>query len=394
MAIEFADASDRRDAMKTFMNEAPAEAVAEQTPTEADEVENVEDLLETPEPKRTPVEEAVGEGDEEEVIEPVEADEDEAEEEEAAEPGEGDEEEEAEEAEAEEERDWRTPLDEVEPEQLAVLQDRNEAFEGLVEALDNTDYAIDFGKTPEQLAAGMQEVGLRLGDAHALYSIMEGKGADGIFERLKKFQGQEAHDFALNEVLKYAAKVGLIESADGAAAAAKDGGTGAAAASATETPNEKRLRLENERLKKDAKTKEVSTQATAAAQRQKAIFDSAMNHVKEIADAAKLDEGTLMDFVVPYIIRKVGGQKPIINRIARGNFVDIQQFYDEAMNTINGRRVAAGNKKVQQRQIRDRKVPKRVAGEDKTTRTPAARQAADLSTSDGRRAAAKASLRG
>jgi hypothetical protein len=241
----------------------------------------------------------------------------------------------------------------------------------------------------------MQEVGLRLGDAHALYSIMDGKGADVIFERLKKFQGQEAHDFALYEVLKYAAKVGLIESADGTAAAAKDGGAGAAAAAANanETPREKALRLENEKLKKDAAKTTQTTQATAAAERQKKIFDSAMNELKRVADESKLDEGTLMDFVVPYVIRKVGGQKPIINRIARGNFVDLQKFFDEAMNGISGKRVAAQNIKVQNRKIRDQKVPKKVAGEDRT-RTAAVKPTFDLKTSDGRRAAAKAGLRG
>lgn len=398
--VEFADASDRRDAMKSFMNEAPAEAVAEQTPTEGEEVETLEDaiddLSDIPVKKDKPSVEDGLPDDAEEVEDVADLDEE----------GEEDEEEEAEDdehaGETDEEREAREAEEAaaaeaeelgVEPEELSTLRDRNEAFEGLVEALDATDYAIDFGETPEQLAAGMQEVGLRLGDAHALYAIMGGQGANVIFERLKKFQGQEAHDFALNEVLRYAAEVGLIESADGTAVAAKPGEK-AAAAPADETPREKALRLDNERLKKEAKTRETTAQATQGAERQKKIFDSAMTEVKRIADDVKLDDVTLMEFVVPYVIRKVGGQKPIINRIARGNFVDLQKFVDEAMNTISGKRVTAQNNKVQQRKIRDKKAPKRVAGEDKTTRTPAARQAADLSTSDGRRAAAKASLRG
>jgi hypothetical protein len=381
--VEFADASDRRDAMKTFLSEAPAEAVAEQTPVEEEGVETVEELLETPPAnKETPAAAEAPTGDDEEDLDAE------------AEEVEGEEEEEAEET--DEEREAREAAEaepgEVTPEQQ-VLLDHNEAFEGLVEALDTTDYPIDFGETPEQLAAGMQEVGLRLADAHAMYSIMDGKGADGIFDRIKKFQGQEAHDFALNEVLKYAAKVGLIESADGAAAAAKPGG-GAAAASVTETPREKELRLENEKLKKDQKTRETTTQATAAAERQTKVFNSTMGEVERLGTEAKLDKDTLMDFVVPYIIRKVGGQKAVINRCARGNYVDIHQFFDEAVNRISGKRVESQNQKVQQRRIRDQKVPKRVAGEDKTTRTPAARPAADLSTSEGRRAAAKANLRG
>jgi hypothetical protein len=382
---DFADASDRRDAMKTFLNETPAAEVAEQTPVD-EGVETVEELLETPAPKKeSTVVEELTEEELDELAEDHELPEDQEEVEVPAD--ETDEEREAREtAEAEE-----LEAGEVTPEQQ-VLLDHHEAFEGLVEALDGTDYAIDFGETPEQLAAGMQEVGLRLGDAHALYSVMDGKGADVIFERIKKFQGQEAHDFALNAVLAYAQKVGLIESADGAAAAAKPG-EAAAAAAATETPREKALRLENERLKKESKTRETTTQATAAADRQKKIFDSAMNEVKRLGDDSKLDDGTLMDFVVPYIIRKVGGQKQIINRVARGNFVDLQRFFDEAMNTISGKRVAAGNTKVQNRKIRDQKAPKRVAGEDKT-RTAAVKPTFDLKTSDGRRAAAKAGLRG
>jgi hypothetical protein len=381
---EFADASDRREAMKTFLNEAPAAEVAEQTPVD-EGVETVEELLETPAPRKegTPAEEALPVGEEE--VEEPEAAEEEVEADE--EPGEEtDEEREAREAAEAEELE----ADEVTPEQQ-VLLDHNEAFEGLVEALDTTDYPIDFGETPEQLAAGMQEVGLRLADAHAMYSIMDGKGADGVFERIKKFQGQEAHDFALNEVLKYAAKVGLIESADGTPAAAAKPGEASAAAPA-ETPREKALRLENEKLKKDAKTRDTTTQATAAADRQKKIFTSSMAEVERLGTEAKLDSETLMDFVVPYIIRQVGGKKDIINRCARGNFVDIQKFFDEAVNKISGKRVAMQNAKVQQRKVRDKVVPKRVAGEDKT-RTAAVKPTFDLKTSDGRRAAAKAGLR-
>lgn len=242
----------------------------------------------------------------------------------------------------------------------------------------------------------MQEVGLRLADAHAMYAIMDGKGADGVFERIKKFQGQEAHDFALNEVLKYAAKVGLIESADGAAAAAVKPGEGAAAAAAaaaTETPREKALRLENEKLKKDQAKDNQTKQTAAAADRQKKIFDSSMAEVERLGTDAKLDSETLMNFVVPYIIRQVGGKKDIINRCARGNYVDIQKFFDEAVNKISGKRVQTQNAKVQQRKVRDKVVPKRVAGEDKT-RTAAVKPTFDLKTSDGRRAAAKAGLRG
>lgn len=385
--MEFADASDRRDAMKTFMKEAPAEAVAEQTPTESEAAETLEeainDLSDRPGVKKEEPLVDPAQGDEPEIEE--EAEEEEVEEEEVGETDEEREAREAAEAEAGE-------SEVVEPEQLAVLQDRNEAFEGLVEALDSTDYPIDFGETPEQLAAGMHEVGLRLGDAHALYAIMDGKGADVIFERLKKLQGQDAHDFALNAVLAYAAKVGLIESAEGAAAAG-DKGKGAAAAT-DETPREKALRLENEQLRKNAAKTTQTTQATAAADRQTKIFTSTMAEVERLGTEGKLDSETLMDFVVPYIIRQVGGKKDIINRCARGNFVDIQKFFDEAVNKISGKRVSTQNAKVQQRKIRDQVVPKRVAGEDKTARTPAARPAADLSTSEGRRAAAKASLRG
>jgi hypothetical protein len=383
---EFADASDRREAMKTFLNEAPAAEVAEQTP--ADEgVETVEELLETPATRKegTPAEEALPAG-EEEVEEVEEIEEEAAEEEEAGK--ESDEEREAREATEAEELE----ADEVTPEQQ-VLLDHNEAFEGLVEALDTTDYPIDFGDTPEQLAAGMQEVGLRLADAHAMYSIMDGKGADGIFERIKKFQGQEAHDFALNEVLKYAAKVGLIESADGTPAAAAKPGEASAAAAPAETPREKALRLENEKLKKDRATETQTKQSEAAAERQKKIFTSSMAEVERLGTEAKLDKDTLMDFVVPYIIRQVGGKKDIINRCARGNFVDIQKFFDEAVNKISGKRVTAQNAKVQQRKVRDKVVPKRVAGEDRT-RTAAVKPTFDLKTSDGRRAAAKAGLRG
>jgi hypothetical protein len=390
---EFADASDRREAMKSFLNEAPAAEVAEQTPVETEAVETVEDLLETPAPKKgEPAAETVE--SEEEVAEEVEEEEvEEVEEEEEAETDEEREAREAEEAEASE-YDWRKPIDQVEPEELVVLQDQHEAFEGLVEALDTTDYPINFGETPEELAAGMQEVGLRLADAHAMYQIMDGKGADGVFDRIKKFQGQEAHDFALNAVLQYAAKVGLIESADGAAAAAAKPGDKAAAASATETPREKELRLENERLKKEKATSTQTSQAQAAQEHRTKIGLSAIGEVERLLTEGEFDpKSKVGDMVLQHVMRSVGGNKAIINRVARGNFVDLQKFYDEAVNEIRGKRVATQNQKVQKRKLRDAIVPKRVAGEDRT-RTAAVKPNFDLKTSEGRRAAAKAGLRG
>jgi hypothetical protein len=387
---EFADASDRREAMKSFLNEAPAAEVAEQVPAETDAVETVDELLETPAPKKDePAAEAVE--SEEEVAEEVEEEEAAEEEEvEEEEPGEVDEEEEAETS----EYDWRKPIDQVEPEELVVLQDQHEAFEGLVEALDTTDYPINFGETPEELAAGMQEVGLRLADAHAMYAIMDGKGADGVFERIKKFQGQEAHDFALNAVLQYAAKVGLVESADGAAAAAAKPGDKAAAASATETPREKELRLENERLKKEKTTSTQTAAAKAAQEHRTKIGMAAIGEVERLLTEGEFDpKSKVGDMVLQHVMRSVGGNKAIINRVARGNFVDLQKFYDEAVNEIRGKRVAAQNDKVQKRKLRDATVPKRVAGEDRT-RTAAVKPNFDLKTSEGRRAAAKAGLRG
>jgi hypothetical protein len=386
---EFADASDRREAMKSFLNDAPAAEVAEQVPSESEAVENLDELLEKPAPKKgEPAAEEVE--TEEEVAEEVEEDEVEEEEEEA-EDEDPDAVEEEEEDEPGEERDWRKPIDQVEPEELIVLQDQHEAFEGLVEALDTTDYPINFGETPEELAAGMQEVGLRLADAHAIYQIMDGKGADGVFERIKKFQGQEAHDFALNAVLQYAAKVGLIESADGAAAAAAKPGDKAAAASAAETPREKELRLENEKLKKE---KTTSTQAKAAQEHRTKIGMAAIGEVERLLTEGEFDpKSKVGDMVLQHVMRSVGGNKAIINRVARGNFVDLQKFYDEAVNEIRGKRVTTQNQKVQKRKLRDATVPKRVAGEDRT-RTAAVKPNFDLKTSEGRRAAAKAGLRG
>jgi hypothetical protein len=378
---EFADASERREAMKSALHEAPAAEVAEQTPAVEEGVETVDELLETPARKEsTAAEDAGASGEEEEVAEL--GDEEEVVDDEHAD-------------ETDEERETREAAEaeagEVAPEQQ-VLLDHNEAFEGLVEALDTTDYPINFGETPEELAAGMQEVGLRLVDAHALYSIMDGKGADGIFERLKKFQGQEAHDFALNEVLKYAAKVGLIESADGTAAAVKPGEK--AAAAAAETPNEKRLRLENERLRKEQTTNTQTAQAKAAEERRNKVGMSAIGEVERLIKEDQLDSSPrVADMLLQHVMRSVAGNKTIINRVARGNFVDLQKFYDEAVSEINGKRVATQNAKVQNRKIRDQKVPKRVAGEDRT-RTAAVKPTFDLKTSDGRRAAAKAGLRG
>lgn len=261
--------------------------------------------------------------------------------------------------------------DEVTPEQQTLL-DHNELFEGLVEALDETDYPVDF-TDPEK---GMEEIGLRLADAHAMYAMMDGnpKGAELIFERLLKFQGQAAHDFALNKVLEYAKKKGLIDAVDEEATDVTDP-----------------VAVENARLKKELSDKTATEQQKAVEGRKMAIFNSAAAELKKLATERNIDEADFNDFLLPQVAKMVSGNKGIINRVARGNFVDIHRIADEVINRLNGKTVAKNNEKVAGRVARDKKVPKRLAGGHTQTSTPAK---ANLANGDERRAAAKKALRG
>ncbi len=373
---EFADASDRREAMKNFLAEPAAAEVESQTPA-ADPAEDAEEVIipgETEEAETT--EETTEEAEE------VETEEEQTEEEtEEEETEEGAKTEDLEEPETDE---TETPT----PEKLQVLNDRNEAFEGLAEALDATEYPIDFGETPEKLAEGMKEVGLRLGDAHALYDLMQGKGAAVVFERLKKFQGQQAHDFALNEVLKYAAQVGMIESTEAAGDGTgkdKDGKT-------TKTEREKQLEAENDKLKREQLNNTTKTNEEAALKKRIDVATKATDAAWAHAESVGMSKEDYDLFVMPQF-RGIGHDKAVFNRCARGNYVDLIKKVDEVNGRLTGKKVAAANTRVQQRKTRDAKVPKRVAGEDRTAHRPAASQTTDLSTSEGRRAAAKAGLR-
>jgi hypothetical protein len=284
------------------------------------------------------------------------------------------EEEEVEDEEAEDAEEEEQQEGEFTPEQIETLENNSAAIEGLAEALDGTDYPVDF----TDLNKGMGEVGLRLADAHHLYDIVAGKenAVEGLFTRIIKFQGQAVHDNALTSVLKYAQKLGILDG--------------------PEEPKPGDLKdhvaIENARLRKEAETRNATETMNAERTRRATIFNSAAGKLKEIASEREISEEDINDFLLPRMAKAVGGNKAIINRIARGNFVDIAKIADEAINRLVGRRVETNNKRVDGRKVRDKKVPKRVAGGE-NERTVAASAKHDLTTSEGRRAAAKASLR-
>ena len=379
-STDLGDAQTRRETARAFLNSPAADAVAEQTPTDRDAVETLDELLDTPVPAKK-------EGESAPEVDAILEEEQEEEEDEEIDPNETDEEREAREARKAAKTGGEPGADELTPEQEQVKL-RSEVFVELTNALDQTDYPIPElgeGKTEEEVAKGVQELTARLQDAHAMYGIMAGKGADGIFERILKFQGQQAHDHALREVMKYAEKVGLIEST-GSADDGKDKN-----APATETPREKELRIENEKLKRQVAA--VPAGPTEAQQRANAVALKAMTAAEEYAtDKLEISEEDWKEFVLPNL-RGIGQNKAIFNRCARGNFVDLIQIVDRVNARLTGKRVATNNTRLETRQARDKKFPKVVKGEDRTARRPAAKPTRDLSKSEDRIAAAKDALR-
>jgi hypothetical protein len=262
--------------------------------------------------------------------------------------------------------------DEGEPDEITL---KANIVTEIAEALDQTDYPIDFSD-PEK---GAEELAARLTDANAFYAIIDGRGTvDALFGRITQFQGKEVHDAVLVKVLEYAKAQGMIESAD-------DGGDNGGFVDPVAQENA-RLKAELARARGQANPIEAN-----ARNRDKAIVDTSVSELAKLSKKDKLDDWTFNNVVIPNVARMISGNKAILNRIARGNFVDLHKFYDEVSARLVGRRVAKNNQRVAGRKNRDRNVPRVVAGERTTA---AAEPKADLSTRDGRMKAAKAALRG
>lgn len=348
-------ANERREAAVEFLqgNNANTDAVDEQP-----EVEEAEEIEASEDDERGP-----DEVDEEEVEELEE-------EEESEEESEGDEPEEGEGDEEESEEDGQ---DEDESEEVEVpedIQNKADLVDMIVQALDGTNYPIE---NPEDLDAAGTEIAARLTDAHHLYAIVDGNGTvEQLFNRIEQFQGKEVADAVLVKVLDYAKQKGLVEGGDDN--------------SLVDPVAEENKRLKAELARKNNPAQQQTENRGAQ------IFNSAVSEMKRLADEASIDDWTVNNVLIPALGRGVNGDRAIINRIARGNFVDIARIFTEAKNHLVGRRVKANNRKVVGRKNRDARVPKSVAGGDKLPK--AAPKTVDHSTREGRIAGAKAYLRG
>jgi hypothetical protein len=351
--------SDRRTAALDFLKgDTSTETAEEEVVEQTEEVEELDEEAEESD-EETPA------GEEEESGEEVA--EDELEEEELDPDAEPDEEGEQESEESEENEEQEEAESDEIPEEVAA---KVEIIDEITEALDNTAYPIS------QLDPEGQKVELaaRLSDAQHLYQIVDGTGTvDALFDRITHFQGQEVADAVLTKVVEYAKKKGLVEATDDD--------------SLVDPVVE-----ENIRLKKALADRAIAQNNQQVSDQQRQIYNSAVSELRKLSDNESFTDWQFQNVVLPAMIRGVNGNKAILNRIAAGKYVDIVRIFDTVKVELVGRRVAANKKKVVGRKIRDRRVPRTVAGDNRQGNAAAPNY--DLKTAEGRKAAAKASLKG
>jgi hypothetical protein len=341
------EASERREAALEFLR-GDEEVNANE---ELDELE--EEELEAP----------VGEVDDDEPVEAGDGEEEEPEGEGEAEP-EGSDEEGEEEEEPEGEGEEEVEEEPEIPEKIAASA---QVFDQIAEALMATDYPL-----PLDPVEATTELAARLTDANSMYAIVAGAPANVLFDRIEQFQGKPVLDAVITKsILPYLVEKGYIEGPEGEAGAGAGAGGDKGTKTAVVTPG-------------------PNPAEEAHKQQGLRIFTAASTHLKTLAEADGYDQWTFDNVLIPAMASAVAGNKVIHNRIAMGKYVDIDRIYTETKNKLVGQSVARSRKTVASRKVRDKKIPRTVAG---GSRSQSAEPKFDLTTREGRMAAAKAELK-
>lgn len=269
------------------------------------------------------------EGEESEGVEGAEGEE--------SEQGEGAEGEEGEEGEAEyvEDDPDVIPAEMAEHPAVDALIKRDEEFRAFEDTLSNNRYEIP----------SLDELKLQLEDSNTLYDILTGqKPVDVLLETMRKAQPAEAFNRVMTDLVKYAAKQGFVEGVEEEEGAA------------AETPREKELRIENERLRnqgaqnKAAQT--ANTERLAVAKKFEERLDTLLKKKGIEAD----DE--VRGVYAKEVAQKIAGNKAILARIKKGQFVDVDKLFVEAHKTITSLTKKVAAKAVATHQVRSKTLPK------------------------------------
>jgi hypothetical protein len=244
---------------------------------------------------------------------------------------------------------------------ILALTKAEEHLQAFTDTLADSEYPIEFDAAKPEEA--MKEVALRLNDAHVLYEIINGKtDPSALFDVLESEYPRGVYEGVMQRIVNYVVEKGLVQAAgeeeDGEAGDLKD-------------PLEKKiaeLSAEVKRLKKGGAADpaaERDRNAREAATRDKAektrVFGEFTKKVEALAAKAGLDKELVPDYVNA-ISRMVGGKRPILQRIAKGNFVDVEKSFTEYHNRMTRLFAGTQNKRVATKTSRDQQVPKTPAG--------------------------------
>jgi hypothetical protein len=206
----------------------------------------------------------------------------------------------------------------------------------------------------------MNEAALQLRDASVLYDIMQGKGTPSA---LLEVMGQNANwtpeqkQAIAQDLIGWLTKGGFL----------KDGQAAQPQAGAKDPVTARLDKIENER-----KTEQQRQEQQRVQTHQKQVFDTKfLPKVKELAKQKGVPEEDFADYATR-VAGMINGNKAILARIEKGNFVDVQKFFTQVFNAEAARlqrwtkaQTAAAQKKTQNPRIPAGGAPPAPAGSAK-----------------------------
>ena len=171
----------------------------------------------------------------------------------------------------------------------------------------------------------VQEAGLQLKDGSVLYDIMQGKGTpSALLDLMAQNAGwtNEQKQAIAGDLVQWLTKNGYLKDGQAAAAAKKPGDPG------FKDPVQERLdKLEKDRADEKTRAEQQKVQA-----HQDQVFRTKfLPEVERLCKQKGVPQEDFADYVAR-VAAEVKGNKAILGRIEKGNFVDVQKFFNQIYN--------------------------------------------------------------
>jgi hypothetical protein len=229
-----------------------------------------------------------------------------------------------------------------------------------------------------------KELGLQLADSKVLYDIMTGKGTPSqLLDVMAQNAGWSKDQVAgvAKDLIGWLTKGGYLK--DG-----QDGGQARGGDGRFKDPLEERLDNFERSQKEQREQEERNRTESAARERQGKIFNTFREEIGKLIEAKGLDKDE-----VDYYGREIRALiKPehfqaVVNRIEKGNFVDVKKLFDQ-VHTREANRLKRWSDKQVSTATRREKTQPRVPVSGAPPIPKDGQQKRDLRTSEGRQAAA------